>query len=171
MNWYSVFYWFSVADNVSTFFAWVAGLGTAASIIGLIITIFGTVELDKNDNEDVKSFLQWRKWFWRIYIMAIIGWMGYVFTPDKKDMLLIVAGGAVGNFLSSDSSAKKLPSDLTTYLHTAIQKEVADMKDIPIETKKAMGLTTPKEEFVDKLKDLTKEEILERIKTDTTVVK
>lgn len=170
MSWYTVFYLFSVADGLGTFFGWMAFIGTAGFLVSAMLwTLSHTTDM-KNDS-DAPFFRDLaRRWLWRSMVIGIIGWAGYVLIPNKKDMLLIIAGGAVGNFLTSDTSARQLPADVTQYLHKAIQAQVKDL-DLPIEAKRAMGTATKKEEFLDKVKDLTKEEIIERIKTDTMYVK
>lgn len=169
MNWYTIFYLFSVASGLLTFAGWLAGLGTISIIICFMLYFFS---LDGNNFRDKTEQIAykkiWRNWLWRAIIGATIGWAMIIFIPSKKDMLMIIAGGTVGNFLTSDTSAKKIPSDITQYLHKAIQSEIKDL-DLPIEAKKAFGTSTPKDEFIDKIKSLSKEEIIERLKTDSTL--
>ncbi len=158
MNWYTIFYLFSLADGLNIFAGWLAGIGTG--ITAILIVVFISSEGFVGDKNDLKL---WRTWVWRTGLMAFIGWSLVIAVPTKSNMLMIIAGGTVGNFLQSDSSASKLPADLTKYLHTAIQSEIKDM-EAPIELKKAFGTVTPKDEFLDKVKNLTKEEIIEQLK-------
>ena len=185
MNWYSIFYWLTVADSVKGFFdatsnifAWF----TVLSFIVLVIAKIGesyTVD-DKNlkdEKEDVAD-PTYRSWFnvaksakhlfYPFLFLALFTWSGYVFTPSKKDCLLIVAGGAVGNFMASDSAAKQLPGDVTKFLHMSLKSEIANLSE---EAKKELGVQTPKEKLIDKVKSLSKEELLEYLKSDTTFVK
>lgn len=163
MNWYKIFYLVSVADSLLTV------LGTLA-IIGLIWTVINIVAYLIQKSED--GDYQFNKWhrranytaFW-IGLICMISW---VLTPSKKDMLLIVTGGTVGNFITSDSSAKAIPSEITTYLHKALKKEIAELDD---DTKRELDIQTPKEKTIDKFKDFTKEQIIDYLKSDTTIVK
>ena len=144
MNYYEVFYWLTVADSVKKFFdrtsdifSWIAVL----SVIGYIICAIGyTVCISNNDlksdeeeknDEDARAWLKIKnlvsKFMVGFIALAMITWLGYVLTPTKKDCLLIVAGGAVGNFLVSDSSAKQIPSDVANYLHITLKDQVEDL--------------------------------------------
>ena len=94
---------------------------------------------------------------------------------------MIIAGGAVGTFLTSDTSAKQLPSDIANYLHMMIKKESADLlkeesdtKDDVKDTKapaKAVAISQEKSSLLDKAKKMTKEELIEFIKSATTLLK
>ncbi len=128
-NYYDVFYWLSVSDGVKHFFDVVSNIFTAGAILSfmalVICIVFKSGVAMGSDEEDKKSptVRSWelgRKYFTRLFYtflpLAIICWMGFVFTPTKKDCLMIVAGGAIGNFIQSDSSSKALPSDVTKFL-------------------------------------------------------
>lgn len=184
MNWYEIFYWLTVADGIKHFMDSASDIFTTATIITGILYIFGVIGYSnsisdrrtKNDIEDkadpdIRSWDKFRKYatitFYPFLFLAIITWCAYVFVPSKKDCLMIIAGGAVGNFITSDSSAKALPSDLTRFLHLSLKKQVDDLSD---DAKKELGLQTPKEQFVDKLKNLTKEEIINALKTDSLLI-
>lgn len=163
MNWYKIFYLFSLADKINcTFFV----LALICSII-FLITLFTTIAtVDGMWTKEV--WATWRKWAWRSAIFSLIAWSLWAFIPNKKDMVLIIAGGAVGEFITTDSSARQLPSDITNFLHTAIQNEIGDMK-LDQAVKQELGIETPKEKFVSKLQDMTKEQIIQYLQTDTTV--
>jgi hypothetical protein len=79
--------------------------------------------------------------------------MGYIFIPTKKDALIIVAGGAVGEFITSDSSSKQIPYELTSLLREKIKSEISEIRltgDLSVDT----------------LKEKTKEELIEMIKNN-----
>ena len=82
-----------------------------------------------------------------------------MFTPNRQDMLLIIAGGSVGEFVTSDENAKEIPSDVARFLRKEILEATADMND-PEAVKEALGL----EAEVDTLKDMSKEELIKLIK-------
>ena len=186
-NWYSVFYWMTVADNVkqffdssSTVFTWMAGL----SLVCVIASIFGraimvssnrleTKESDLKD-PDVRAWEAFRKYSIRIFypamILSLITWTGFVAIPSKKDCLLIVAGGAVGNFITRDSSAKALPSDITSFLHLSLKNEISKLNE---DDQKAIGVETPKDKLISKVKtskisDAIKNELIDYIQSDST---
>lgn len=134
-NWYSLFYWLTVADSVKHFFDVTSNLFTTVAVISFIayvITCIGTsIQIASNNvsnTEEEKTDAEVRAWvyakqyssrvFWPALGLALITWIGYVATPTKKDCFIIIAGGAVGNFLQSDSTAKQLPHDVTNFLHT-----------------------------------------------------
>lgn len=185
MNWYSVFYWLTVADSVKTFFdvssnifSWftvIFGICIMVCSIGLALTISESgSKNDKEDDED-SDIRAWKKarfhvskLFYTMLTLSLITWLGYIFTPTKRDALIIVAGGAVGNFITTDSSSKAIPAELTKYVRNYLKNEA---EDLDTETKEELGLATPKESLINKAKNMTKEEIITFLQTDTTVVK
>ena len=185
MNWYSIFYWLTVADSVKSFFDATSDIFTTFSIILFIILIIAIIgkavqssenndETDEEEKNDanVRSWEKIRKYAQKIFypflVISLITWFGYVMTPTKKDCLLIVAGGAVGNFITSDSTARQLPGDITKFLHLSLQKEITELG---AEGRKEIGIKTPKEKLLDKAVDMTKEELIEYLKSDSTLIK
>jgi hypothetical protein len=182
MNYYNVFYWLTVSDGVKEVFDTFSNIFTFFTVVGLIVylIIIGvsinirSENKDVSENKDYKDSLIWRKLFGRFYffcqVICIITWLGYVLTPTKKDCLLIVAGGAVGNFITTDSSAKSLPSDVTRFLHLSLNKEIDDLsKEVKSDVRKELGIQTPKENLLDKVKQLSKDELIQYIQNDSTI--
>lgn len=134
MNWYSVFYWLTRADNIVNFFDSFSNIFTLLTVIGLIayVLVIGFSGDSNLSEEEKKSALHWRKFigktFWFSFIMCMITWFGYVATPTKKDALLIVAGGAVGNFITSDSSTRAIPAELALLIREEIKGEITELK-------------------------------------------
>jgi hypothetical protein len=183
MNWYSTFYWLTVADSVKKFFDVASNVFTFFAVIFfliMIITIIGKAiqvsedsvenEEDEKTNADVRAWEFAKKYstklFWPSLIICIITWLGYVMVPTKKDCLLIIAGGSVGNFLTTDKSAKELPGDITKFLHLSLQKEVSDLSE---DGRKQIGLQTNKDKLIDKAKKMTKDELVKYLETDSTL--
>ncbi len=172
MNWYNVFYWLTVADTVRQ----VCNVVAIVSFIALVITIVGyfisTTAVSENANYEnlKKEWLPWKLLWKRLLIMAFIlcfvSTTLNIFIPTRKDMLLIIAGGAVGNFITTDSSSKAIPADITRYLHLGLQEKISELSD---EAKIEIGLKKPT--LVDKIKDMSKEEIVEYLSKDTTITK
>jgi hypothetical protein len=191
INWYSIFYWLTVSDSVKQFF------DTASNIFSwfCVFAFFGTVicsivrsiaiseyRLTSSEEESVNSdFRSWdslrlysRRFFFVFLGLAVITWTGFVFTPTKKDCLLIVAGGSVGSFITSDSSTKALPSDVTKYLHLSLKNEINNLNN---KAKEEIGLDTvpikksTKATLLEKAESLTKQELIDYLKNDTTINK
>ncbi|MEO5646170.1 MAG: hypothetical protein ABIO57_03695 [Candidatus Paceibacterota bacterium] len=185
MNWYSIFYWLTVADSVKKFFDTTSNIFTWFAVLSFLVVVATTIgksyQISENSiktpeeeatDADVRSwdFLKRisSKFFWWMLPLALVTWLGYVMTPTKKDCLLIVAGGAVGNFMTTDTSARKLPSDVTKFLHLSLKNEIAGLSDT---AKKELGITTPKDEFLKKAAKMSKEQLLKYLQADTTVLK
>ncbi len=156
MNWYSIFYWLTVADNAKSFF-WVF------AIIFTIICCFSTAGFFDSDSESKSEKTSIKFMFWS-YPFAVLFWAGIIFTPSKKDSLLIVAGGGTLQYLTSDSSAKQIPHEMTSFILTQLQSMSQDVK-IQVDTK------NQKEKILKQAKDMTAEELLDKIKIDTNFAK
>lgn len=154
MSWYTLFYLFTILDKLSIAFAWGAGLCTAGFIIMSIVYFVNKDRLGSSyKNEEGKHWLGVIKWPLRTAItLGIIFWLLIILTPTRKDMIIIIAGGAVGEFVTSDSSAQKLPADITRFLRGEILKATAELSD---EAKQSIGIETE----ADKIKKLSKEEL------------
>lgn len=156
MNFYTLFYWFTVCDKVRNFFDVFSNLFTTLMIISgfIFIALSFVVRMDKNDDKPTNQFwiLAFRKIFIWTTILTVITWFGFVAVPTKKEMVLIVAGGAVGNFLTQDSTAKQLPHDVMVFLQTEIKSATHDAKT------ELLGNPA-----IDSLKQLSKEELIKRL--------
>ncbi|NJO64041.1 MAG: hypothetical protein HC836_39445 [Richelia sp. RM2_1_2] len=158
MNWYQIFYLFSVVNNLGTFFGWMTAIFTIITIIAWIVFIIYKMAVngafidgnrDEND-DDRRNLAVQRKWVWYSSIFFVFFWLAYIATPTKRDMLLIIAGGTVGEFISNDANAKQIPTDIARFLRAEILKatsEVGEKDKMPEEVKK--------------IKDLSKEQLEE----------
>ena len=183
INWYKIFYWITAADAFKT----ICGVIAIITLIGMMfsaICYFLTTNAasehvnsgDPNDpTKQPATYNEWKIWLnaWkRVFTITlpvtIIFSVMWALIPTKKDCLLIVAGGSVGNFITSDSSSKALPADVTKYLRLKLNAEIEDLDS---EAKKGLGLQTKKDVFIDKVKEFSKEELIEYLKTDTTILK
>lgn len=184
-NWYTIFYWLTVADGTKQFLNVASNIFTAAAVLSfiayVITAIVKAVQTDaqklKTEDEEkthptIRGIEVFRKFairlFYPMLFLSIITWAGYVLTPTKKDCLFIIAGGAVGNFMTTDTMAKQLPSDVTKFLHMSLKNQIDGLNS---DAKKELGFQSPKEKLIDKVKDLSKEQLIEYLKSDTTVVK
>lgn len=154
MNWYSIFYWLTVADNARYFF-W------TFAVIFTVIGFFATIAvLNSDSNTSEAELTNSRKWFAWSYSLGILFWIGVVFTPNKKDSLLIIAGGGTLQYLTTDSSAKQIPHELTNFVLTELKSM---SKDVELE----MDLKSQKEKVLETAKKMTTEELLQKIQVDT----
>lgn len=166
MNYTKLFYWLSVADNAKTMFVVFIVIFTFISVISTAAYIFashtdGYNGQTKNDEENQKMA---RKWMWWCYPFMILFWSLYVFTPSKKDALLIVAGGQTMNFLTTDSTAKQIPHDVLNFVSV-------ELRNMATEAKVDLGIANQKDKILQEAKTLTSEQLLQKIQSDTTFAK
>ncbi len=191
MNWYTIFYWITVADGVKSFFDTTSNIFTFLAVILFIIMLEARLgrfvqiadsnsssEEDDKKDPNIRAWELTKKLFYPMLAISLITWLGYMMTPTKKDCLFIVAGGSVGNFIQSDTSAAALPSDIASFLHLSLKQEIAELAT---EDQKALGVDTTKKavpvvasdkntDVLDKFKDMTKDEIIKYLENDTNSV-
>lgn len=179
-NWYKIFYWLTVADGVKSFLDVFSNVLMFLTLFVAIAYFISTLLFLSNDGfseSEKESIAKAKKYTTRTFrilgVLTTITWLAWVMTPTKKDCLLIIAGGAVGNFISTDSSAKQLPSDLTRFLHLSLKKEVESLGE---ESRQELGLSSKKDKLVHKIKNLEisdsdKEDLIEYIVQDSTLIK
>jgi hypothetical protein len=157
MNYQKLFYWLSVADQAKTFFIIVAVI---ASIIGLVSFLIALGAFSDDSDDNTKA----RKWVFFSWPIWIIFWGLWIFTPDKKDALFIVAGGGAMNYLSQDSTAKQIPHELLEFTKVNLQNLAADAKV-------QLGIQSQKDKILEEAKNMTSIEILDRMKIDSNFAK
>ena len=153
MNYQKLFYWMSVADNAKIFFLIVAVI---ASLIGLLSFLNALGAFDNNVDER-RIARKWTFFSWPIWILF---WSLWIFTPDKKDSLFIVAGGGAMNYLSQDSTAKQIPHELLEFTKVNLQNLAA-------EAKVQLGVQSQKDKILEEAKNMTSIEVLDRMKIDS----
>lgn len=175
MNWYTIFYWLTRAESVKQFFDVASNIFTWMAIIALVVYIVLTFlwkdeamkvnPVDYDTDKDVVAFKWLRIWFGRLMYsflaLSLITWFGYMAVPDKKDALLIVAGGATMNYLTTDSVAKQIPSEVLNYVS-------AELKTMAAEAKVELKSFSEKDRFLDGIKQMPTSEILHKISIDTS---
>lgn len=149
MSYYKIFYWLTVADNAKSFFWFFAVVFTLIALISTI-AYFSTIENDEGQKMS-------RKWMWWCYPFMILFWAGIIFTPSKKDSLLILAGGGAMNFLTTDSTAKELPHELTAFV-------VTELKSMAKEAQVEMMTNDYKQSVLERAKKMTGGELIEAMK-------
>ena len=158
MNYTTLFYWLTVADNARDLFRAGVIIFTAIAVIATVANI-----LLKGDGDN-DSATQARNWIWWSYPFMFLFWSLLIFTPSKKDALLIVAGGQTMNFLTTDKSAKQIPHELSTFI-------VTELKNMAADAKVDLNIKDQKEKILEQAKDMTAKELMEKMKVDTTFAK
>lgn len=169
INYYTVFYWITRADDIKSFFDSLSNWFTFFSIlfffVYIIVFICKTVTIDDNNlrnteeeiiDPTIRSFNMalgcLKPIFYTSFIVCILSWTLWVFIPTKKDAIIIIAGGAVGNFITSDSSVKAIPAELTLLVREKLKSEIEEAK------------SNLSGEIIDTLANKSKEELIEMIK-------
>lgn len=152
MNWYKLFYWLTVADNAKTMFIVFTALFTLISVISTIAYLSNT---DDGDNQKMA-----RKWMWWSYPFMILFWSLFIFTPSRKDALLIVAGGGTMEFLTTDSTAKQIPYELSNFV-------VTELRNMGAEAQIELGIKSQKDKVLDEAKKMSSEQLLQKMKVDS----
>lgn len=155
MNYTKLFYWLTVADNAKVMFIVFICIFT---IVSIIATIGYFTKADDGD-EDGQAMA--RRWMWWSYPFAMFFWFLFIFTPSKKDALLIVAGGQTLNYLTTDSVSKQIPRELSSFVVTQL-KSMA--KDAAVD----LNISDQKDKMLEKAKTMTAEQLMSEMKRDTS---
>lgn len=120
MNYYTLFYLIGVLDKLAEV------LLALVTIFGFLTVIMIIVKLIAWSENDIKPAVL--KAIKRYFKLSIIGFavflIFYTVTPSKKDVLLIVAGGSIAEFVENNETAKELPNDVIEYF----KRELAEPK-------------------------------------------
>lgn len=171
MNWYNVFYWVTRADSIKKFFDTASNIFTWFAVLlfitHIILSAFSKHEEEMSDKIS-RAYSRVRRYFATLFYVnlavCLITWFGYVITPTKKETLLIIAGGGTMQFLTTDSAAKQLPSELSNFV-------VTELRSMAKEAKVDLGLSTQKDKILDQAKQMTSEQVLEKMRLDTNFAK
>ncbi len=121
MNNYEKLYWLTRLDSIQT----IGIIFLVLSIIGLLIYyICAIVVSDDNDTpttEFCKEHKALRLWLWWIFIIVLFL---LTFIPSKREAIFIMAGGKTMDFVQSDSSINKLPSQTTLLISKYLENKL-----------------------------------------------
>lgn len=162
----SVFYWLTVADNAKDLFQVLGIIFGIIAGVSLFFYFFNshTDNVGKQTDKDKENQKMSRKWFWWSSPFAILFISLWVLTPNKKDALLIIAGGETLNFLTTDSSSKQIPHELTTFV-------VTELKNMAQDAKVNLNIQSQKEKILDEAKKMTAEQVMDKMKVDSNFAK
>jgi hypothetical protein len=158
MNYTELFYWLTVADNARDMFRVGLVIFTGVAVISTSVNF-----ICRGNGED-DAAVQARKWMWWSYPFLFLFWSLFIFTPSKKDALLIVAGGQTMNFLTTDKTAKQIPHELSNFV-------VTELKNMASEAKVDLNIKDQKQKILDEAKNMTANELMEKMKVDSTFAK
>jgi hypothetical protein len=160
MNYYQIFYLFSIADRLSDILyvlSWITGIFVGIISIMLFINFISSGEAFEDENT-IKYITKFGMVFYPLFFISILS---YVLVPSKKDMLLILAGGGTMEYLTTNDNAKKLPDDILRYVRGEILTATKDLdmaEQLGIETEAERLKKLSKDELIDMLKEFKKEE-------------
>ena len=158
MNYTELFYWLTVADNARDMFRVGLVIFTGVAVISTAVNFI----CRGNGEDDVA--VQARKWLWWSYPFMFLFWSLFIFTPSKKDALLIVAGGQTMNFLTTDKTAKQIPHELSNFV-------VTELKNMASEAKVDLNIKDQKQKILDEANNMSAKELVEKMKVDSTFAK
>lgn len=165
MNWYSIFYWLTVADNARGFFWFFAIVFSLIAIIGIIVYWVQKYE------EEIDAARQARKWFWWAFPFMMFFWFAIIFTPAKRDALLIIAGGGTMEFLSNDSTAKQIPHEMVNFVQAELKAMAIDAKVEFLEAKDNYDSRKVRKTIEDRVmneaKTMNTTQLINRMNSDT----
>lgn len=160
MNWYSIFYWLTVADNAKDFFWFFAIIFSLIAVISIICYFVYSY------NEATSDARQSRKWFFWSFPFMMLLWMGIIFTPSKRDALLIIAGGGTMEFLSNDSTAKEIPHDMLNFVQVELKAMALEAKVEILDAKNEFTQRQIEDRIREEAKKLTTDELLLKMQKD-----
>lgn len=163
MNYTKLFYWITVAENAKIMFAVFIVIFMIISVM-TTLCYFANININGQTNTEKENQAMSRKWMWWCYPFMVLFWSLYIFTPSKKNALLIVAGGTTLNYLTNDSTAKQIPHELTSFVLT-------ELKNMAQEAKIELYSGNQKERILEEAKSMTSDQLIEKMKIDTTFAK
>lgn len=181
MNWYNIFYWVTRADSIKDFFDVTSNIFTFLAIISFIVFVFlsafaksvisdNQIKTDEEaeTNPSYRGYRLLRRYFGVLFYtllgLSLITWVGYVFTPTKKETLLIIAGGGTMNFLTTDSTAKQIPKELSNFVVTELKSMAADAKI-------DLGISDQKDKILQEAKNMSASDLINKMKSDSNFAK
>lgn len=143
MSWYTIFYVMSIADK---FNAIILTLAIIFGITSVGIQIFNWLTIADDETLDPRN-ISMKKWF---FFISLIFFSCYALIPSKKDLILIVVGGTIFEYVEKDSSLQQIPYELSSFMKEQIVQWKTELK---------------KEQIEDKFENMTREELIQYLKT------
>lgn len=104
-------------------------LAVMCTVFVVVVTIISIVCSVNEDSKFKDKPLPVLKRLRKIgYWLIIPIWLLYIVIPTKSDILMIMAGGSVGNFIEGDKSIKEIPHEITLFLKEELAKQIREVK-------------------------------------------
>lgn len=131
MNNYSKIYWFTRLDNLNAFLIGVALFCFVLVFIWLMWAYVFSDKMFANKDEEIEIDARRKTVTKRAKIFIPIGFLFLLisaFIPTKNEVLLIMAGGKTLDFVQSDTSLSKIPSQTTSIISQFLEKQLKELK-------------------------------------------
>ena len=139
MSWYWIFYLIAMADNLSVAFLTLWIIAGILSVIAMLFWIFRgneggpDDETYSNSEEEAQMIGKRSTRLMKVFIPLFTIFLTlYLFMPNRNNLILIVAGGSVGQFLADDENAREIPHEIFELLRLELRQEIDEIKQINI---------------------------------------
>lgn len=142
MNYYTLFYLASIADSLKKAFDMFSTLFTWGWVLSTLVFLLYAFYVQSDDfkkrlesaqNNEIRIMRIWRSVSLSMLVAMLLSWTLYVATPSRNDALLIIAGGAVGEFITSDTVVRSLPRETALLLRQQMRARVLELRGDTLE--------------------------------------
>lgn len=161
MNWYFIFYLFSLVPKILTVFG-------VLSVLSCIVLAIVSMSLFFSSDWDKEDWGNWRRWFFWFLPISFLSLSFWTLTPDREDMVLIVTGGSIGAYVESDTNLREIPYELTQFLRDEIHQLNVDeptpepVKEVEPVSDRERGKVSTKETEQAELEEAIYNEVVEQ---------
>jgi hypothetical protein len=125
MSNYSNMYWLTRLNPLHNFAS--GSILALAILIGMYLFFrgFAWVELEKDECLKIDKKAKWPLRFGISIIILMV--LIRLFVPTKGEMVFIIAGGKTIDFIQSDTSINKIPSQTTAVISKFLDEQIKDL--------------------------------------------
>lgn len=124
---YTKLYWLTRLDSINTMVTLFCFISVVAFVVWHAVPFFksdfdwGEDEIDKykKENSWIKKLAVW---------VGLISFIILTFIPSQKDVMFIIAGGKTIDFIQSDTSLSKIPSQTTAIVTKFLDEQLKEIK-------------------------------------------
>jgi len=158
MDYIKLFYWLTVVDGFKHVLLGVLIIFGILLALNVILKLVSFIESDEDLNDRCSKPLRW------IIPIFSICLLTHAFIPSKKDTLLIIGGGTTMNYVTTDSTCKQIPKELSTFV-------ISELKAMSADAKTSLGVADQQNKLLDEAKKMSSKELIEKMKNDTSFAK
>lgn len=123
MSNYAELYWLTRLTSLTDVFSIITVLaGLAMFGLSLALFIMGW-EMEDDERKSLKKYIRYS-----LIVFVTFGAMR-VFTPTQNEAILILAGGKTLDFVESDTSISKIPSQTTAIVSEYLEKTLKELEE------------------------------------------